>query len=282
MKSPVKTPPRIKIGDILQNIGMVVVLCFTLFPFLVVVGTSLKTMGEIFRSPATLIPETVVWQNFIDIFVRIDVVRFLVNTLIIAGATTLLNIVVSAPAAYALARIKFRGRGVFGICVLITQMFSPVIILIPIFKLMKALGLLDTYLALIVVNLAFVIPFSVWMLTGFFRGIPEDLEEAAMIDGLSRLGALFKIALPLTMPGLVTSSIFAFVSAWNEFTFALVLVSSRTMQPITMALYAWEKNNVVEWNYLMATATVATIPTVVLFLLVRKRLTAGLMAGAVK
>ena len=266
----------------LRNIGMLVVVCFTLFPFIVVVGTSLKTMGEVFRSPATIIPELAVWKNYVDIFVRIPMVRHLVNTLIIAGATTMLNIFISAPAAYAMARIKFPGRGVFGLGVLITQMFSPVIILIPIFKVMKALTLLDTYISLILVNMAFVIPFSVWMLTGFFRSIPEELEEAAMIDGLSRLQAMFRIALPLTMPGLVTTSIFAFVTAWNEFIFALVLISSRDMQPITMALYSWEKNNVVEWNYLMATATVATIPTVLLFLLVRKRLTAGLTAGAVK
>jgi multiple sugar transport system permease protein len=271
-----------RMGDILRNIGMLAVLCFTLFPFLVVVGTSLKTMGEVFRSPATLIPELVVWKNYVDIFVRIPMIRHLANTLIIAGTTTILNVVISAPAAYALARIDFRGKGVFGLGVLVTQMFSPVIVLIPVFKVMKALGLLDTYISLILVNMAFVIPFSVWMLTGFFRSIPEELEEAAMIDGLSRLQAMFRIALPLTMPGLVTTSIFAFVTAWNEFIFALVFISSRNMQPITMALYSWEKNNVVEWNYLMATATVATIPTVLLFLFVRNRLTAGLMAGAVK
>lgn len=273
---------RPQLGTTLRFIGLVVVVCFTLFPFLVVIGTSLKTMGEVFRSPATLIPEVIVWKNYVDVFVRIPMVRHLVNTLIIAGTTTILNIIISAPAAYAMARIDFRGRGVFGLGILVTQMFSPVIILIPLFKVMKTLGLLDTYFALILVNMAFVIPFSTWMLTGFFRSIPIELEEAAMIDGLSRLQAMFKIALPLTMPGLVTTSIFAFVTAWNEFIFALVLVSSREMQPITMALYSWEKNNVVEWNYLMATATVATLPTVLLFLLVRKRLTAGLMAGAVK
>jgi multiple sugar transport system permease protein len=261
---------------------MLIVVCFTLFPFLVVVGTSLKTMSEVFQSPATLVPEVFVWKNYMDVFIRIPMVRHLINTFIIAGATTVLNIFISAPAAYAMARIDFRGRAVFGLGILVTQMFSPVIILIPLFKVMRSLHLLDTYFALILVNMAFVVPFSTWMLTGFFRSIPMELEEAAMIDGLSRLQAMFKIALPLTMPGLVTTSIFAFVTAWNEFIFALVLVSSREMQPITMALYSWEKNNVVEWNYLMATATVATVPTVLLFLLVRKRLTAGLMAGAVK
>lgn len=273
---------RPQTGNTLRFIGMLIVVFFTLFPFLVVVGTSLKTMSEVFRSPATLVPEVVVWKNYVDVFVRIPMVRHLINTLIIAGATTVLNIFISAPAAYAMARIDFRGRGVFGLGILVTQMFSPVIILIPLFKVMKNLHLLDTYFALILVNMAFVVPFSTWMLTGFFRSIPMELEEAAMIDGLSRLQAMFKIALPLTMPGLVTTSIFAFVTAWNEFIFALVLVSSREMQPITMALYSWEKNNVVEWNYLMATATVATVPTVLLFLFVRKRLTAGLMAGAVK
>ena len=161
-------------------------------------------------------------------------------------------------------------------------MFSPVIVLIPLFKMMKIFHLLDTYTALILVNTAITLPFSIWLLRGFFSTIPADLEDAALIDGLSRTGMLFRIALPLTAPGLTTTAIFTFVSTWNEFIFALVLVSKREMQPITMALYAWEKNNVVEWNFLMATAVVATVPPVLLFLLVRKRLTAGLMSGAVK
>lgn len=280
--NPIRRLDRLSFGSMARFIGLVIVVCFTLFPFLVVVGTSLKTTGEIFRSPATLIPEITVWKNYVDIFVRVPIIRHLVNTLIIAGAATVLNIFVAAPAAYAMARIDFSGKKVFGLSVLATQMFSPIIILIPMFKIVKALNLLDTYFSLILANTAFVVPFSIWMLTGFFRAIPEELEDAAMIDGLSRLQTMFKIALPLTMPGLITTSIFAFVTAWNEFIFALVFISRRNMQPITMALYSWEKNNIVEWNYLMATAVVATVPTVILFLFVRKRLTAGLMAGAVK
>ncbi|MCY4604987.1 MAG: carbohydrate ABC transporter permease [Gemmatimonadetes bacterium] len=255
---------------------------FTLFPLLVVAGTSLKTMGEVFQSPATLIPRAFVWYNYVDIFVRIPMARHLLNSLFIALAAVFFNIIVATPAAYAMARIKFRGCGLFGMGILVVQMFSPVIVLIPLFEMMKALQLLDTYTALILVNTAITLPFSIWMLRGFFKNIPEELEDAAMIDGLSRTGMIFRIALPLTAPGLTTTAIFTFVSAWNEFIFALVLVSKRTMQPITMALYAWEKNNVVEWNYLMATAVVATVPTILLFLLVRKRLTDGLMSGAVK
>ena len=156
-------------------IGILIIVSFTLFPFLVVVGTSLKTMGEVFRSPATLIPEVVVWKNYVDIFVRIPMVRHLVNTIIIAGSVTILNICVSAPAAYAIARVNFAGRGVFGLGILITQMVLTVIIIIPLFKVMKTLGFLNTYASLIFVNLAFVIPFSIWMLTGFFRNIPEEL-----------------------------------------------------------------------------------------------------------
>ncbi len=255
---------------------------FVLFPFVVVLGTSLKVPGEIFRSPATLIPEHFVWRNYVDIFVRIPMARHLFNSLVIAFGTTAITIVVAAPSAYAMARIKFRGRGAFGLAVLVTQMFSPVIVLIPIFKMMKVLGLLNTYLALILVNTGLTLPFAIWMLTSFFKAIPKELEDAAMIDGLSRTGMLFRIALPLTAPGLVTTAIFAFITAWNEFIFALVLVSKRDLQPITMALYAWEKNNVVEWQFLMATAVVATLPTVLLFLCVRKRLTSGLMMGSIK
>ena len=255
---------------------------FVLFPFVVVLGTSLKVPGEIFRSPATLVPEQFVWRNYVDIFVRIPMARHLINSLVIAFGTTAITLVVAAPSAYAMARLRFWGRGAFGLAVLVTQMFSPVIVLIPIFKMMKVLGLLNTYLALILVNTGLTLPFAIWMLTGFFKAIPRELEDAAMIDGLSRTGMLFRIALPLTAPGLVTTAIFAFVTAWNEFIFALVLVSKRDLQPITMALYAWEKNNVVEWQFLMATAVVATLPTVLLFMCVRKRLTSGLMMGAVK
>jgi multiple sugar transport system permease protein len=271
-----------QISQGLLTLGILAVVFFTLFPFLVILSTSLKTPGEVFRSPATLIPEVFVWENYAEIFIQIPLVRHLLNSLIIAGACTIINIAIAAPAAYAMARVKFRGKGIFGLGTLITQMFSPVIILIPIFQVVKTLGLLDTYFALILANTAMTIPFSVWMLIGFFRGIPLELEEAAMIEGLSRVQAMIRIALPLTMPGLVTTSIYTFVTAWNEFTFALVLAPNRYMQPVTIALYSWEKNNVVEWQYLMATAAVATVPTVLLFMLVRKRLTAGLMAGAIK
>ena len=273
---------RLRPAEVLRALLIAGVAAFALFPFLVVAGTSLKTLGEVFQSPATLVPRLFAWQNYVDIFVRIPMTRHLVNSMIIATGTTVLNIVVATPAAYAMARIRFRGRGVFGLGILVMQMFSPVIVLIPLFKMMKALHLLDTYSGLILVNTAVTLPFSIWILAGFFRRIPEELEDAAMIDGLSRTGMLFRIALPLTGPGLATTAIFAFVTAWNEFIFALVLVSRREMQPITMALYSWEKNNVVEWNLLMATAVVATVPTVLLFLLVRKRLTSGLMSGAVK
>jgi len=270
------------LSSILRMVLMVGVAAFTLFPFLVIAGTSLKTLGEVFQSPATLIPHLFVWQNYVEVFVRIPLARHLLNSLFISLTSVVLNIAVAAPAAYALARIQFSGRGMFGLGVLVAQMFSPVIVLIPLFKMMKALNLLDTYTALILVNTAITLPFSIWMLRGFFKNIPAELEDAAMIDGLSRTGMLFRVALPLTAPGLATTAIFAFVAAWNEFIFALVLVSRREMQPITMALYAWEKNNVVEWNYLMATAVVATIPTVLLFSLVRRWLTSGLMSGAVK
>ncbi len=275
-------PFRVRPAEVLRALLIAGVAAFALFPFLVVAGTSLKTLGEVFQSPATLVPKLFAWQNYVDIFVRIPMTRHLANSMIIATATTVLNIAVATPAAYAMARIRFRGRGVFGLGILVMQMFSPVIVLIPLFKVMKVFHLLDTYSGLILVNTAVTLPFSIWILAGFFRHIPEELEDAAMIDGLSRTGMLFRIALPLTGPGLATTAIFAFVTAWNEFIFALVLVSRREMQPITMALYSWEKNNVVEWNLLMATAVVATVPTVLLFLLVRKRLTSGLMSGAVK
>ena len=270
------------IGRMMRSLGILTVVLFTLFPFLVVVSTSLKTSGEVFRSPATFVPGVLAWQNYVDIFVEIPLVRHLLNTLVIAGASTVLNIGIAAPAAYAMARVRFKGKGVFGLGTLVTQMFSPVIILIPVFKVVKTLGLLDTYAALILANTAITIPFAIWMLIGFFRSVPVELEEAATIDGLSRVQAMVRIALPLTMPGLITTAIYTFVTAWNEFIFALVLTPNRYMQPVTMALYSWEKNNIVDWNYLMATAAVATAPTALLFLLVRKRLTAGLMTGAIK
>jgi multiple sugar transport system permease protein len=265
-----------------RGIGIATLLTFMLLPFLTILSTSLKFERDLFTSPADLLPIRWAFTNYVHIFTKIPLLRHLLNTLIVAGATTVLNVLLAAPAAYSMARFKFRGRQLFGLGVLAMQMFSPMIIIIPTFRLMNTLNLLDTYFALILMNTAMTLPFSIWMLIGFFESVPVDLEDAGMIDGLSRMGALVRIIMPLTAPGLVTTAIFAFVTAWNEFIFALVLTTTNDIRPITMALYSWQHQNTVEWQYMLATAAVATVPTIILFAFVRRWMVSGLTAGAVK
>ena len=270
------------IGVASQAAAVLLFAAFMLFPYFTILSTSLKFERDLFTSPAQLLPQDWAFSNYVHIFTKIPLLRHLVNTLIVAGVTTVINIVIAAPAAYSMARFDFRGRQLFGMAVLAMQMFSPVIIIIPTFRIMRDLNLLDTYGALILMNTAFTLPFSIWMLVGFFESIPRDLEDAGMMDGLSRIGSLVRIILPLTAPGLVTTAIFAFVSSWNEFVFALVLTTTNNIRPITMALYSWQHQNSVEWQYMLATAAVATVPTVILFAFVRRWLVSGMTAGAVK
>jgi multiple sugar transport system permease protein len=191
-------------------------------------------------------------------------------------------LLVSIPAAYYVARNRFKGRGFFLLLVLATQMFSPTALIIGIFREVNFFHGLDKYLALVVVNAGFNLAFGVWLLSGFFASVPVEIEEAAMVDGCSHIRALIRITLPVALPGIVTAVIFTFVSVWNEFTVALTVMSSLNKEPISVGITTFTGQYDVAWEYLFTTTSIAIIPVVILFIAIEKYLVGGLTAGSVK
>ena len=271
---------RIK-GFILSVVGLATAAIF-LFPYITMLSTALKPKSDITDIPPTYLPKEYIWSNFIKVFSEIAFGTYMKNTIFIALATMIIGLIASIPAGYYVARHHFRGRTFFLLVVLITQMFSPTTLLIGIFREMSVLDLINTYTGLILVNAAFNLAFAVWILSSFFRSIPKEIEEAAQIDGCTKFQAFRIVALPLALPGIVTTAIFIFIAAWNEFVVAYTLASQPAKQPFSVGLSLLTGYYEVKWNYLFAGSLIAIIPVVLLFIFIEKYLVSGLTAGSVK
>jgi multiple sugar transport system permease protein len=271
---------RIK-GVLLSVVGLITALIF-LFPYVTMFSTALKPKGDITDIPPSYLPQEYIWSNFVKVFSEIAFGTYIKNTIIIAVVTMLIGLIASIPAGYYVARHNFRGRTLFLLIVLITQMFSPTTLLIGIYREMSVLNLINTYTGLILVNAAFNLAFAVWILSSFFRSIPKEIEEAAQIDGCTKFQAFRKVALPLALPGIVTTAIFIFIAAWNEFVVAYTLASQPAKQPFSVGLSLLTGYYEVKWNYLFAGSLIAIIPVVLLFIFIEKYLVSGLTAGSVK
>ena len=255
---------------------------YILFPFYVMVSTALKSQKEVYTYPPLFWPHLPEWGNFLRVWQEIPLSNFMGSSVIIASFSTILTIMCAVPAAYALARMKFPGRAFFLQTILVSQLFSPVIVIVPLFKMIVLLGLNDSYLGLILCNTAFDITFSVWLLTSYFYSIPKDMEEAAFMDGCTRIGAMLLITVPLALPGLITVVIFAFITTWNEFIMALTFITTPEKKMITVGLFQLVGRFEVQWNLLTAGAIFGILPTLILFMLIQKQLVKGLVAGAIK
>ncbi|MCC6444898.1 MAG: carbohydrate ABC transporter permease [Armatimonadetes bacterium] len=277
-----KTSPTTRILSLCCLLPLLMAL---FFPFLVMLITALKEPQEVFRQPPTWIPLRPTLSNFSEVFRRIPLAAYFANSLIIATGATLINLACALPAAYALSRLRFPGRSLFLYMVLITQMFSPIVLIISLYQIFSGAGMLEgsrIYIALILANASFSLAFSIWLLTGYLTAIPADIEEAALIDGCSRLGALWRVLLPIALPGLVTTVIFTFIAAWNEFVFALTFVADEDKRPLTVGIYSFVGRYNIEWQSLMAASLLATLPVVCLFIVIEKHLVKGLTAGAIR
>ncbi|CAN1528748.1 UgpE ABC-type sugar transport system, permease component [Candidatus Nanopelagicaceae bacterium] len=251
-------------------------------PYLQMLLTALKPKEEITAIPATYLPKKWAFDNFIGVWKEIPLMGFIKSSFIISISATIIVIFIAVPAAYYVARNNFRGKKLFLLLVLVTQMFAPTALVVGIFREIVKLNLVDTYLALILIYAAFNMAFSIWILSSFFASIPQEIEEAAWIDGCNRFTTLTRIVLPLALPGLVTAFIFTFIAAWNEFVIALTLTSSPEHEPLTVGLTSLIGQYQVQWNYLFAGSIIAIVPVVVLFALIEKWLVGGLTAGSVK
>ena len=253
-----------------------------LYPYFVMFLTALKSREEIFAPNGTILPKEWLWSNFTDIFERAPMGQYMLNSIIIAGGSTAIAMISGIPAAYALARMKFKGQTAFLGFIIVSQMFAPVVLLIGIYKVMQVMGLTNSLLGLIFINAAFNQAFTIWLLRGTFMSISAEMEQAATIDGCNRIQAMFKILLPVAAPGIVTTLIFIFINAWNEYTVALCLISTDTIKPMTVGINIFNGYNIIEWQYLFAASIFAIIPVVILFMSIEKNLTSGLTAGGVK
>jgi multiple sugar transport system permease protein len=235
-------------------------------PYLQMLLTALKPKEEITAIPSTYLPKKWAFDNFIGVWKEIPLMGFIKSSFIISISATIIVIFIAVPAAYYVARNDFRGKKLFLLLVLVTQMFAPTALVVGIFREIVKFGLVDTYLALILIYAAFNMAFSIWILSSFFSSIPKEIEEAAWIDGCNRFTTLTRIVLPLALPGLVT----------------LTLTSSPEREPLTVGLTSLIGQYQVQWNYLFAGSIIAIVPVVVLFALIEKWLVGGLTAGSVK
>lgn len=262
---------------------VVIIICLiTLYPYFVTICTALKSRAEIFSTSGTVFPIHAIWSNLIDVWSKAPMSSYMLNSILIAGGSTLLAMLCGIPAAYALSRMKFKGQTAFLGFVIVSQMFAPVVLLIGIYKVMMSLHLTNSIVGLIFINAAFNQAFAIWLLRGTFMSISSEMEQAATIDGCNRVQALIKILLPVAAPGIVTALIFVFINAWNEYTVALTLISTDTFKPLTVGINIFNGYNMIEWQYLFAASLYAIVPVVVLFIGIEKNLVGGLTSGGVK
>ena len=257
-------------------------LVVTLFPLYWIAVTSFKAPGDIFSQPLTYWPTAFTLQNYVGLFAQSDFGVFVGNSLLVATVAATVATLISLLSGYVLARFEFRTKGALLAAFFVTQMVPSFIALGPLYLMMTNLGLVDTRLGLILVYIGICIPFCTVMLRGFFANVPDALEEAAMIDGCSRLGALFRVIVPVMMPGIIASFIFNFVNCWNELFLSVTLMNSTENLTIPTAINGFISSFNVEWGPMAAAAVLTVVPTMVLFAVASRWIVQGLTSGAVK
>jgi len=272
---------RLTIGSLLHAFGLLVVLAFALFPFYWMVSSSFKDQTDLLASPPVWL-FTPTLANYQDIFADRNVTNAVINSLIVASATTFLSVVLGTPAAYALARFEFRGKEDLWFWFISNRMVSPIVLALPIYVLSRQVGLLNTYTVLVLVYLTFNLPIVVWICTDQFRSIPRDLEQSARLEGASQFDIFWRIYLPLGMPGVAVSAIFAFIFSWNELLYALVLITSQGLKTAPVVATNFMSGYELPWGKIMATGTVIVLPVTLFALVVSRHMVRGLTMGATK
>jgi ABC-type glycerol-3-phosphate transport system permease component len=270
---------RHQLLSVLRLVAIVLVSTIVLMPFLWTLGTSLKLKGDILAVPPTFLPWPATLDSYREV-VASGFPRYLLNSLIVSVSTVVIVVIVSVHAGYAVARYEFRGKYLMLFFILAGMAMGELATVLPLYFFASQIHVLDTYAVLILANSAFIAPLAIWFLQGYFRSIPPQMEEAALIDGTNRLGALYRIVVPSAMPGLVTVSLISFVASWNEFIFALVLTSSATMRTVPVGIHLFMTDYGIEWGNLTAAAVLSIAPVLLLFLLLQRHFVRGLTAGA--
>jgi ABC-type glycerol-3-phosphate transport system permease component len=262
--------------------GLFIFYAFLLLPIVWLVLSSFRNTDSIQSGRLLPYASELTVTNYVEAFRIANLTTFLVNSFVIAITVMLLVVFISSLGAYALSRFNLRGKNTFMMLALMPQFFPYVLILIPFYVLMTNIGLVDSHLGLILTHTSITLPFALWMLTGYFSAIPRDLDQAALIDGCSRLGVLFRIIYPIAIPGMVVAGFFAFVVSWGDYLFVSILSQSPETQTLPIGLQTFMSSLQVRWGLITAGTVIAIVPTIVFFAIVQRRLVAGLTAGAVK
>lgn len=269
-------------GPRLRWIAAAIVVVNGFFPALWILLTSLKTEAELVSKPITYWPRDLTLGNYVQAFTDQPLLKYLANSLIVAVAATVLSLFVAALAAYAIARLNLKRRQLILTCIVASSMFPLVTLLVPIFETMRALGLLNTYTALVLPYTVLNLPVCTLVLVSFFQSIPKDLENAAMIDGCTRLGALWRVVVPLAAPGVFTAGILAFVNAWDEFLLALSLNANPSYRTLPVGISLYQGEFTFPWPIISAALIVAIVPVAVLIAVFQERVVGGLTQGGLK
>ncbi len=263
-------------------LGTAALLLWSLLPIYWIVVTSLKPEKEIYDYPPTLLPQAPTLAQYHTVLTRTRFPLFVGNSAMVALATTFMAVVIGILAAYAITRMRFPGRAMVARGIVAAYLLPPSLLFIPLFIVLQHLGLIDSLPGLVLAYLTFTVPFATWMLIGYIRTIPTDLDEAARIDGASRMQVLWKILVPVAAPGLTVVALFAFTQAWNEFLYALIYVYSDSVRTLTSGLVGMMMGDVFIWGQLMAASTIAIVPVLAIYLVAQRTMVEGLTAGGVK
>jgi multiple sugar transport system permease protein len=263
------------------HLPVLIIVLFALGPYIWMFISSITPETDLYGEVFRYFPANPSFQNYPRIFQKISFARNLRDSLIVAATTMLVGLGISLTASYSFSRFRFRGRNYLMIQFLVINMFPIVLLLIPLFVIMRVLRLIDTYFALIIAYSTFTIPFSTWMMTSFFNAIPKQLDEAALVDGCTRLSAMTRVIVPIAMPGIAATGIYIFITAWNEFLYAAILTGNKVLTiPVALQNLIGEYN--IAWGLLTAGGVISVIPVIVLFFFIQKQLISGMTAGAVK
>ncbi|GEC77036.1 sugar ABC transporter permease [Microbacterium maritypicum] len=263
-------------------VGLLIGAFFAAGPVVWMLSNSFKSNTEIFELPPRLITDSFSFDAYIAIFTDPETVRFFINSYVVAFSVTALTLLVAIQAAYALSRFDFRGKRILNVVIVSVQAVPPITLLIPYFGLMVAFGLYNTYAALILTYMVFTLPYAIIMMTGYFNTLPKELDEAVRVDGAGSLTALWRVLVPISVPGIVSVGIYTFMIAWNEYLFALTLTRTIDMRTVPIGIQLLMGQHSYEWNQIMAMSVLGSIPVLILFLFFQRYFISGLTAGSVK
>lgn len=273
---------KISVSSIASYAYLTVLAVIAAFPLVWIIISSIKSKGELAGDPTVFFPRQISFENFRIVFQDMEFGRNVLNSILVAGATTLVAIVISSLGAYGVARFFPRFGKRLTRVLITTYMFPPILLAVPYSIIMGKLGLMNSRVGLIIVYMSFSVPYAIWLLVGFFQTVPIGIEEAARIDGANKLQVFYKVVLPIVAPGIVAVAIYTFINAWNEFLYSLILINSSEKATVAVALKSLEGQEVLDWGVMMAASAVVVIPSVIFFMLIQKKIAGGLAAGAVK